>query len=50
MIFGSEEAGSILGRVTATRESGMVIHIESGMRRQQRKERSGDRWQHDHLC
>jgi hypothetical protein len=40
VISGLTEAGSILGRVTATRESGMVIRIENGMKRLQRRERS----------
>lgn len=39
MISGSAEAGSILGRVIATRESGMAIRIENGMKRLQRRER-----------
>jgi len=43
VISGSAEAGSILGRLTATRESGMVIHIKNGMKRMQRRERRSDR-------
>jgi len=43
VISGSAEAGSILGRVTATRENGMVICIENGMKRLQRRERRSDR-------
>jgi len=43
VISGSAEAGSILGRVTTTRESGMVIRIENGVKRLQRRERRSDR-------
>jgi len=43
VISGSAEAGSILERVTATRESGMAIHIENGVKRLQRRERRSDR-------
>jgi hypothetical protein len=43
VISGSAEAGNILRRVTATRESGMIMHIENGMKRLQRRERRSDR-------
>jgi hypothetical protein len=43
VISGSTEVGRILGRVTATRESGMVLLIENGMKIPQRKERRSER-------
>jgi len=43
VISGSAEVGSILRRVTATRENGMVIRVENGMKRLQRRERRCDR-------